>query len=67
MSRHVYRRGRLVRMQTAVVIRQGNLERVRITGTIVLLKKDQLRYLEERAGIGDAGNLGPLQPIGCYA
>ena len=47
MSRHVYRRGRLVRMQTAVVIRQGNLERVRITGTIVLLK-DQLRYLEAR-------------------
>lgn len=67
MSRHVYRRGRLVRMQTAVVIRQGNLERVRITGTIVLLKKDQLGYLEERAGMGDAGNLGPLQPIGRYA
>ena len=67
MSRHVYRRGRLVRMQTAVVIRQGNLERVRITGTIVLLKKDQLRYLEERAGMGDAGNLGPVQPMGCYA
>jgi hypothetical protein len=54
-------------MQTEVVIRQGNLERVRITGTMVLLKKDQLRYLEERASMGDAGNLDPLQPIGCYA
>ena len=49
MSGHVYRRGRLVRVQSAVVIRQGSLERVRITATVVLLNKDQLKYLEKRA------------------
>jgi hypothetical protein len=49
MSDHVYRKGRLVRMQSAVVIRQGNLERARMSGTMVLLSKDQLKYLEQRA------------------
>jgi len=48
MSGHVYRRQRLVKVRTAIVFRQGNLERVRITGTMVLLKNEQLKYLEER-------------------
>jgi len=65
VSGHVYRRGRLVRMQTSVVMRQGNLERVRITGTIVLLRKDQLRYLEERASAGDPGKPELGQRAGC--
>ena len=64
MSGHAYRRGRLVRMQTEVVIRQGNLEKVRITGTIVLLRKDQLRYLEERASVGDPRNPELVQRAG---
>jgi hypothetical protein len=67
-SGHVYRRGRLVRMQTEVVIRQGNLERVRITGTMVLLKKDQLRYLEQRAADPvDPPNPGVIQRTGSYS
>jgi hypothetical protein len=67
-SGHVYRRGRLVRMQTEVVIRQGNLERVRITGTMVLLKKDQLRYLEQRAADPvDPPNPGVIQQTGSYS
>jgi hypothetical protein len=49
-SDHAYRKGRLVRMQSAVVIRQGNLERARMSGTMVLLSKDQLKYLEQRPG-----------------
>jgi hypothetical protein len=49
ISGHVYRRGRLVRMRLSLVIRQGNLETVRMTATVVVLKKDQLKYLEERA------------------
>jgi len=56
MSAQVYRRGRLVRMHTAVVIRQGALERVRLAGTMLLLKKGQLKYLEERAGTADPPN-----------
>jgi A-factor biosynthesis hotdog domain len=62
MSGHVYRRGRLVKVQTAIVFRQGNLERVRIAGTIVLLKNEQLKYLEERASVGD---LPKLQSSAC--
>ena len=57
MSGHVYRRGRLVKVQTGIVFRQGNLERVRIAGTIVLLKNEQLKYLEGRASVGDLPKL----------
>jgi hypothetical protein len=64
MSGHIYRRGRLVRMQAVVVIRQGNLERARFTGTAVLLRKEQLKYLEERAAAGDLPNQGFVQPAG---
>jgi hypothetical protein len=50
------------------VIRQGNIERVRITGTMVLLKKDQLRYLEQRAADpADAPNPGVIQRTGSYS
>jgi hypothetical protein len=48
LSRHVYRKGRLISYYPAVVIRQGNLEIARMSGTIVLLSKNQLKYLEAR-------------------
>jgi hypothetical protein len=49
MTDHVYRRGRLVSMRTAIVIRQRSLEIARMSGTIVLLDRKQLSYLEQRA------------------
>jgi hypothetical protein len=48
MTDHVYRRGRLVSMRSAVIIRQGSLEIARLSGTIVLLDRQQLSYLEQR-------------------
>ncbi len=63
ISGHVYRRGRLMRMQATVLIRQGNLERVRIAGTVLLLKKELLKYLEELSAAGDF-NPALMQPTG---
>jgi hypothetical protein len=48
MSGHVYRKGRLTSMHSDILIRQRNLEVARLTGTIILLKKHQLQYLEQR-------------------
>jgi hypothetical protein len=49
MCDHVYRKGRLVSMRSAVVIRQGQLVVARMSGTLVLLTKNQLAYLEQRS------------------
>lgn len=67
VSDHVYRRGRLIRMHTALVIRQGSLERARLAGTIILLKKQQLKYLEECASAADPAIPITLQPTGTCA
>lgn len=48
LSKHVYRKGRLLSMYGVVVIRQNNLEIASLSGTIVLLNKNQLKYLEAR-------------------
>jgi A-factor biosynthesis hotdog protein len=48
LSRHVYRKGRLVSMYGVVVIRQGHLEIASLSGSIVLLSRNQLKYLEGR-------------------
>jgi hypothetical protein len=64
VSAHVYRRGRLVRMHTTFVIRQGSLERVRLAGIIVLLKREQLKHLEERASTTYSFNPATIQPTG---
>jgi hypothetical protein len=49
-SDHVYRKGRLASVIALVVIRQRNLEIARMSGTIVLLSRNQLQYLEQRNG-----------------
>ena len=51
MRDHVYRRGRLVSMRSEVVIRQGELAVARMLGTLVLLTKTQLAYLEQRSEV----------------
>jgi hypothetical protein len=56
LSKHVYRKGRLVRMNMSVIIRQGALEIARMTSNLVLLTKQQLSYLEQRGG-EDVGRL----------
>jgi hypothetical protein len=48
LSKHVYRKGRLLSMYGVVVIRQNNLEIASLSGTVVLLNKNQLKYLEAR-------------------
>jgi hypothetical protein len=50
LSKHVYRKGRLLRMNMSVVIRQGALEIARMSSDLVLLSKQQLSYLEQRGG-----------------
>jgi AICAR transformylase/IMP cyclohydrolase PurH len=64
VSAHVYRRGRLVRMHTTLVIHQAGLERVRLAGTMVLLKREQLRHLEERASTTYPFNAVTIGPSG---
>jgi hypothetical protein len=56
LSKHVYRKGRLVRMNMSVIIRQGALEIARMSSNLVLLTKQQLSYLEQRGG-EDVGRL----------
>jgi A-factor biosynthesis hotdog domain len=50
LSKHVYRKGRLVKMNMSVIIRQGALEIARMSSNLVLLTKQQLNYLEQRDG-----------------
>jgi hypothetical protein len=56
LSKHVYRKGRLVRMNMSVIIRQGTREIARMSSNLVLLTKQQLSYLEQRGG-EDVGRL----------
>jgi len=51
-SGHAYRKGRLVSMHSEIVIRQRGLEIARLSGTMILLNKHQLQYLEQRGGNG---------------
>jgi hypothetical protein len=53
LSKHVYRKGRLVKMNMSVIIRQGALEIARMSSNLVLLTKQQLSYLEQRGGEDD--------------
>jgi hypothetical protein len=48
MSGHVYRKGRLSSMHSEIVIRQRNVQVARLAGTMILLSKVQLQYLEQR-------------------
>jgi A-factor biosynthesis hotdog domain len=50
LSKHVYRKGRLVRMNMSAIVQQGALEIVRMSSNLVLLTKQQLSYLEQRGG-----------------
>jgi hypothetical protein len=50
LSKHVYSKGRLVRMNMSAVIRQGPLEIARMSSNLILLTKQQLSYLEQRGG-----------------
>jgi len=50
LSKHVYRKGRLVRINMSVIIRQGALEIARMSSNLVLLTRQQLSYLEQRGG-----------------
>jgi len=50
LSKHVYRKGRLVRVNMSVIIRQGAVEIARMSSNLVLLTKQQLSYLEQRGG-----------------
>ena len=56
LSKHVYRKGRLVRMNMSAIIRQGALEIARMSSKLVLLTKQQLSHLEQRGG-EDLGRL----------
>ena len=48
MSRHVFRKGQLASMYSAGVIRQGDLDVARMSGTMVLMDKNLLKRLERR-------------------
>jgi hypothetical protein len=50
-SGHVYRKGRLTSLYSEVVIRQRGLEIARLSGTMILLNKHQLQYLEQRGNV----------------
>jgi A-factor biosynthesis hotdog domain len=50
LSKHVYRKGRLIRMNMSVIIRQVAVEIARMSSNLVLLTKQQLSYLEQRGG-----------------
>ncbi len=50
MSGHIYRKGRLVSVHSEIVIRQRGIEIARLSGTMILLNKHQLQYLEQRGG-----------------
>jgi hypothetical protein len=50
MSGHAYRKGRLSGMYSEIVIRQRGVEIARLSGTMILLNKHQLQYLEQRGG-----------------
>jgi hypothetical protein len=47
-SGHVYRKGQLSSMYSEIVVRQRNLEVARLAGTMILLSRQQLQYLEQR-------------------
>jgi hypothetical protein len=51
LSKHVYRKGRLVRMTMSVVIRQDALEIARMSSNLVLLTREQLSCLEQRGAV----------------
>jgi hypothetical protein len=51
LSKHVYRKGRLVRMRMSVTIRQGTLEIARMSSNLVLLTREQLSCLEQRGAV----------------
>lgn len=48
MSRHVFRKGQLASMYSAGVIRQGELDVARMSGTMVMMDKGLLKRLERR-------------------
>ena len=48
MSRHVFRKGQLASMHSAGVIRQGDTEVARMSGTMILMDKNLLKRLERR-------------------
>jgi len=47
-SGHAYRKGRLVSVHSEIVFRQRGIEIARLSGTMILLSKHQLQYLEQR-------------------
>ena len=48
MSRHVFRKGQLSSMYSAGVIRQGELDVARMSGTMVMMDKGLMKRLERR-------------------
>jgi A-factor biosynthesis hotdog domain len=48
VSSHAYRKGRLSSVYSEIVIHQRGVEVARLAGTMILLSKQQLQYLEQR-------------------